>query len=94
MIFVSSKGYENDQEVQLPKALIEQTDIKDNNFFNNKLNEETNVFKRHRKQHIPLEQRALKYNGNLGIYEKFDWGDFLCGSGGYSCVDGFCFAGD
>lgn len=56
----------------MPKALIEQTDIKDNNFFNNKLNEETNVFKRHRKQHIPLEQRALKYNGNLGIYEEFD----------------------
>lgn len=68
------KAWGNSQGVRLSKELLESAGIRMNDILNVELNDGTIVLKKAYK-HRTLEERAAEFQGKVGPYEEFDWGE-------------------
>ncbi|WP_178041773.1 AbrB/MazE/SpoVT family DNA-binding domain-containing protein [Frisingicoccus sp.] len=69
------KKWGNSQGIRLSKELLVSAGIQNNDFLDIELVDGNIVLKKVRKQHRTLEERAKEYDGKLGPYEEFDWGE-------------------
>lgn len=69
------KKWGNSQGIRLSKELLVSAGIQNNDFLDIELVDGNIVLKKVRKQHRTLEERAKEYDGKLGPYEGFDWGE-------------------
>lgn len=69
------KKWGNSQGIRLSKELLALAGIQNNDILDIELVEGNIVLKKASKQHRTLEERARDYNGKLGPYEEFDWGE-------------------
>ena len=61
------KTWGNSQGIRLSRELLSLVGIKNNDYLD--------VLKKVRKRHRTLEERTKEFNGKLGPYEEFDWGE-------------------
>lgn len=69
------KKWGNSQGIRLSKELLALAGIQNNDILDIEIIEGNIVLKKARKPHRTLEERAIEYNGKLGPYEEFDWGE-------------------
>ena len=69
------KKWGNSQGIRLSKELLVAAGIQNNDFLDIELVDGNIVLKKVGKQHRTLEERAKEYDGKLGPYEEFDWGE-------------------
>ncbi len=69
------KTWGNSQGIRLSRELLSLVGIKNNDYLDVEVLDGAIVLKKVRKRHRTLEERTREFNGKLGPYEEFDWGE-------------------
>lgn len=73
-MIVQVKSWGNSQGIRLPKDLLEEAGIRLNDLLNIEAKGDSIVLSKTFK-HRTLEERAAEFDGKIGPYEEFDWGE-------------------
>lgn len=73
-MFAQVKQWENGQGIILSKELLALAGIQNNDYLEIELSDGKIILKKSYK-HRTLEERAAEFEGKLGPYEEFEWGE-------------------
>lgn len=71
---VQLKKWGNSQGIRLSKEILESAGIRNNDILDVELIDGTIIIKKKHK-HRTLEERAAEFQGKVGPYKEFDWGE-------------------